>query len=136
MLKGVRHAKCEGAVGRESCKTCYRTEIEQKQYDQWVVFFLRLRRLRATQKTKQRKLVESRSDAQPGKVKSYGRTKAGCREPSMGFSFAGRVESSSDSASPGGIGARLICNSENVSNTVTEKMNLTTWQKDVSTKRR
>lgn len=65
-------------------------------------------------------------------LQDNGSTRAGCREPLVAPYSARKVESSSESESPRGIGARQTYNSENAPIAAVEVTGPTTLQADVT----
>lgn len=67
-----------------------------------------------------------------GEVEGDGITKAWCRERSIAYRFARRVDSSSDSASSDATGVRETYSDKNVSTVGMEMASATMWQEDVT----
>lgn len=127
MCAGAQYAKCEGAVGKRSCKTFGRIEIGKKPYGKWVVVGFRVARkcggvnIRTEENSGKR--VESRYGERVGDRS----TNTGCPEPRTALSSVRRVGRSSDSGSLGGVGARETSSSEKNPNVVTGVTSSTTW---------
>lgn len=74
------------------------------------------------------------SKSRYGKIQGDKSTKAGGREPEAALSFARRIQSSSNSDSPGGAFARETYSIANVSTAVIEMASLTTRREDCTAK--
>lgn len=92
---GARYSKCESVDGRRSRKPGSRTDGGNKQRVKSVAFVLSAGKKRVREKTGAEKKSRQRSFSLYTKVKGNGGAKAGCCEPDINMSFAGRENSSS-----------------------------------------
>lgn len=129
---GVGFAECEVALGKQSRKTCSRTEGSRRQYERCVFFIFCVGEKRSKCEIRAEKTIGKKRSNTVIDVEDDESAKVWCRKPDTAFSSARTAESPSDSYSLGGIGACEIQSTENAPVKVMKGPSSTSGRKDIT----